>query len=102
MADQLTIPLEVISLLKQMTESELETLANFKSSEIYPVLISITSKVVDSSASQVMNFTESDPTKLSMLHARCRGEYLGLQRLIWAIKGAEQEINKRAKPKKKR
>ena len=91
------ISLENLAILKSLTETELATLADLKSTAQFGTFKKILDKVSSISVSQVMFYSEEDPLKLALFKSRMRGRTRGIGMLVELILGAESEIQRRAK-----
>ena len=94
------IPIESQAILRECTESQLIFLANLAYSKDFSTFVEITRTMIDKNMSQVFAYPEVEPQKLAVFKANARGQVGSLTSLIYVMKGAEGEIQRRGKIKK--
>lgn len=96
------LPPDAEAILKQCTLQQLTFMINLATKGDFERLVEVTRLMIDRNIQMAFAYPEEDPQKLAVAKARARGKVEEIAKLMYVIKGAEKEIQRRAKEKERR
>ena len=95
------IPPEAEAVLKQCTQDQLIFMQGLAGNPNFDKLVEVTRLMTNRNLELVFAYPERDPQNLAVYKANARGQVASLTILMYLIKGAEREIERRGKEAKK-
>ncbi len=97
--DKKKISFEAQALLRDCTTEQLAFLSTISSDKNFDAFLEVIRTMIDRNMAAVFAYSEADANKLAIFKANARGQVGALTLLAHAIKGSEQEKDKREKRK---
>jgi len=97
-----SVPMEPGTILRQCTEEQLSYLSRLASDKNFNDFVEIIKIFGDYYIQRTFAYPEDNPQKLASFKAYARGQVGSLTTLMYVVKGADQEIKKRAQQRKEK
>ena len=95
------LPFEAEAILKQCTLDQLVYMQGLAGNPQFDRLVEVTRLMSNRNLELVFRYPEQNPQNLAVFKANARGQVASLTTLMYLIKGAEKEIERRGKEVKK-
>jgi len=93
------IPIKTQRILETASLEELQFFANIANKKDFPKFIDYVRKMIDIEKNYIFGLSEAEPQKLAIEKAFSRGTVAGLENLVYTLKGAVLELEKRLENK---
>ena len=93
------IPIKTQRLLETCSLDELQFFASIANKKDFPRFIDYVKRLMDNEKNYIFGLSEAEPQKLAIEKAFSRGTVAGLENLVYTLKGAVLELEKRLENK---